>query len=222
MNGMSALTPERVDGGAVRRAKPRAGALDRPRRAAAPRRSGRPIVRGATAADTLGIQRLITTHADGHLLARTLCDLTAHATRFLVATVCGRIVGCAELAPLSSSMAEIRSFVVRTDSRGLGLGRLMIDELRGRARTQGFDQLCAFTHAPAYFAHLGFASVPHTVVPEKIAADCRTCPRFGTCGQYAMVTELAPAAELGSDLDFCVDEPERNNQDLTPRFLPMV
>ena len=31
-------------------------------------------------------------------------------------------------------------------------------------------------------------------VPEKIAADCRRCPRFGTCGQYAMVTELAPAA----------------------------
>ena len=184
----------RVDGGAVRRVKPCAGARDRTRRDATPRRSSRAIVRRATAADAPAIHGLITTYAEGHLLARTLCDLTEHATRFLVATVRGRIVGCAELAPLSSSVAEVRSFVVRTHSRGLGLGRLLIDELRGRARTQGFEQLCAFTHAPAYFARLDFASVPHSSVPEKIAADCRHCPLFGTCGQYAMVTELAPAA----------------------------
>jgi amino-acid N-acetyltransferase len=202
MNGMPTLTLERVDEGAGRRLKPRAGARDRTRRAAAPRRSGRAIVRGATAADAPGIHALITTHADGHLLARTLDDLSAHANRFLVATVRGRIVGCAELAPLSSSMAEVRSFVVRTDARGLGLGRMLIDELRGRARTQGFEQLCAFTHAAAYFAHLDFASVPHASVPEKIAADCRHCPRFGTCGQYAMVTELAPAAVSCSSASF--------------------
>jgi N-acetylglutamate synthase-like GNAT family acetyltransferase len=91
-------------------------------------------------------------------------------------------------------MAEVRSFVVRTQLRGLGLGRVLIDELRGRAQTHGFDHLCAFTHAPAYFAPLGFTSVPHTSVPGKIAADCSRCPLFGTCGQYAMVTELAPAA----------------------------
>ena len=86
-----------------------------------------------------------------------------------------------------------RSSCART-LRGLGLGRLLIDELRGRARAHGFEQLCAFTHAPAYFARLGFASVPHCSVPEKIAADCRHCSLFGSCGQYAMVTELAPAA----------------------------
>jgi N-acetylglutamate synthase-like GNAT family acetyltransferase len=92
-------------------------------------------------------------------------------------------------------VAEVRSFVVRTPLRGRGVsGRLLIDQLRERARTRGFEQLCAFTHAPAYFARLGFASVPHTSVPEKIAADCRRCSLFGTCGQYAMVTALAPAA----------------------------
>ncbi len=189
---MSTLTLERVDAGAVSRVTPRAGARDRARRDGSPRRSSGAIVRCATTADAPAIHELITADADGHLLARTLSDLTEHANRFLVATVRGRIVGCAELAPLSSSVAEVRSFVVRTHLRGLGLGRLLIDELRGRARTHGFEQLCAFTHAPAYFARLGFASVPHTSVPEKIAADCRRCSLFGTCGQYAMVTELAP------------------------------
>ena len=199
---MSTLTLERVDAGAVRRATPRGGAGDRARRGGSPRRSNGAMVRCATTADALAIHELITADADGHLLARTLSDLTEHANRFLVATMRGRIVGCAELAPLSSNVAEVRSFVVRTQLRGLGLGRLLIDEVRGRARTHGYEQLCAFTHAPAYFARLGFTSVPHTSVPEKIAADCRRCSLFGTCGQYAMVTDLAPAAAFFAPASF--------------------
>jgi N-acetylglutamate synthase-like GNAT family acetyltransferase len=160
------------------------------------------MVRAATTADASAIYQLIIADADGHLLARSLSDLTEHASRFLVATVRGRIVGSAELAPLSSSVAEVRSFVVRTHLRGMGLGRLLIDELRDRARIGGFEQLCAFTHAPAYFARLGFSPVPHTSVPEKIAADCRGCSLFGTCGQHAMVTEIAPAAASGASASF--------------------
>jgi N-acetylglutamate synthase-like GNAT family acetyltransferase len=80
----------------------------------------------------------------------------------------------------------------------VGLGGLLIEDLLGRARAHGFEQLCAFTHAPSYFARLGFASVPHTSVPEKIAADCRRCSLFGSCGQYAMVAALAPAAACGA------------------------
>jgi N-acetylglutamate synthase-like GNAT family acetyltransferase len=194
MNGMSTIARERVDGRAARRATPTTGTRGRTRRDAMPRRSRLAIVRGATAADAPAIHRLIAKDGEGHLLARTLCDLTEHANRFLVATVRGRIAGCAELAPLSSSVAEVRSFVVRKHSRGLGLGRLLIDEVRSRARIQGYEQLCAFTHAPAYFARLDFASVAHASVPEKIAADCRHCPLFGGCGQHAMVTDLAPAA----------------------------
>ena len=199
---MSALTIDSVDAGAVSRVTPRDGTRDRAQRGGSPRRSSRAMVRCATAVDAPAIHELIIADADGHLLARSLGDLTEHANRFLVATVSGRIVGCAELAPLSSSVAEVRSFVVRTHLRGLGLGRLLIDELRGRARTHGFEQLCAFTHAPAYFARLGFASVPHTSVPEKISADCRRCSLFGTCGQYAMVTELAPAPAFRAPSSF--------------------
>ena len=203
MNAMSTLTLDRVNGGAARRVKPNAATRRRTPRHAAPRRSSQAIVRRGTAADAPAIHRLITRHAgEGHLLARTLGDLTEHASRFMVATVRGRIAGCAELAPLSSSVAEVRSFVVRKQSRGLGLGRLLIHALRGRARSQGFEQLCAFTHAPAYFARLDFATAAHATVPEKIAADCRHCPLFGTCGQHAMVMDLAPAESAEAPFKF--------------------
>jgi N-acetylglutamate synthase-like GNAT family acetyltransferase len=39
---------------------------------------------------------------------------------------------------------------------------------------------------------MGFVMVPHGDIPEKIEADCRQCPLFGKCGQYAMITSLEP------------------------------
>ena len=74
--------------------------------------------------------------------------------------------------------------------RGQGLGHRIVDELKIRARAGGYDDLCVFAHEPAYFAHMGFSIVPHTWLPEKIMADCRTCPLFRRCEQFAMVTDL--------------------------------
>jgi amino-acid N-acetyltransferase len=153
------------------------------------------LVRTATPDDARRIHRLITTHAaEGHLLARTRADVTEHAGRFLVATSRGRIVGCAELAPLSAAVAEVRSLVVAGRCRGRGVGRTLINRLRLRARRAGFEQLCAFTHSPEYFLRLDFSIVSHASVPEKIETDCRQCPLFGRCGQYALVDDLGVAA----------------------------
>ena len=67
---------------------------------------------------------------------------------------------------------------------------MIVDELRRRARDEGFEKLCAFTHAPAYFIQMGFSIVPHTWLLEKLTTDCVKCPLFRACGQYAMVVPL--------------------------------
>ena len=67
---------------------------------------------------------------------------------------------------------------------------MIVDELRRRARREGFDRLCAFTHAPGYFTNMGFSIVPHTWLLEKIFTDCVRCPQFRSCGQYALVVPL--------------------------------
>src|SRR5688500_529517 len=81
------------------------------------------VLRAAVAADAAALHALIASHLEeGRLLPRTLDELTIHAPRFVVAvagsatahgaTVGGQIVGCAELAPLSPEVAEVRSLVV--------------------------------------------------------------------------------------------------------------
>lgn len=149
-------------------------------------------LRTATAADADAIHALIVEHmAEGHLLPRRRDEIAARAPRFVVATQGTAIVACAELAPLSRSVAEVRSLVVGAAARSAGLGRRVIVELRSRAAVFGFEKLCAFTHSPAYFVRMGFSIVPHVWLPEKIVTDCSSCAQFRTCGQYAVVQNLA-------------------------------
>jgi amino-acid N-acetyltransferase len=147
-----------------------------------------PIVREATKADAPAIHQLILDNLEaGHLLPRSLADITARASRFaLVVDGQGAVLACGELAPLNASVAEVRSLVVREDSRGRRLGHLIVDELRRRARAGRYRTLCAFTHDPRFFVRFGFSIVPHTWLPEKVAVDCWSCPHFQKCAQYAV------------------------------------
>jgi amino-acid N-acetyltransferase len=156
-------------------------------------------LRPAETADAPALHALIAAHLEeGKLLPRTLDELTVHAPRFVVAVepnaTGDRIVGCAELAPLSPSVAEVRSLVVKEDVRRLGLGEQMVAALATRARAEDYARLCAFAHDPAFFVRRGFSIVPHTWVPEKIAHDCNSCPLFRNCTQYAVILDLEGSA----------------------------
>ena len=150
-----------------------------------------PTIRTACESDVDAIHRLVSEHvSEGHLLPRSRDEIASRIARFLVAVDYGRVVGCADLAPLSRRVAEVRSLVVDTGARSCGIGRQLVTELERRALVSGFETLTAFTHTPGYFVQLGFSIVPHTWVPEKIEADCRSCSQFRHVGQYAVMLPL--------------------------------
>lgn len=147
--------------------------------------------RQAQPADAGAIHQLIEQNLEaGHLLPRTLEDVTDHASRFLVAERDGTVIGCAELAPLSAGVAEVRSLVVDQQARGRQIGPQLVAQLAASGAAKGFGTLSAFTHDPSHFVRLGFTIVPHTWVPEKIERDCRGCAQFRKCGQYAVTLPL--------------------------------
>lgn len=149
------------------------------------------ILRNASTADVPALHRLIADNLEaGHLLPRTIEDLEEHAHRFTVADAGGTVVGCAELAPLGETVAEVRSLVVHEEYRGRRIGPDLVHHISNAANERGFSTLCAFTHEPSHFVRLGFSIVPHMWVPEKIAHDCTSCPLFRRCGQYAVALTL--------------------------------
>lgn len=156
------------------------------------------VIRQAGENDAEALWSLIHTHQlEGHLLPRELSELRRHASRFLVAELpvkgdesSSELVACAELAPLSDRVAEVRSMVVNSKVRRVGLASRMVTEIRQRAASIGFETLCAFTHDARFFVRQNFSIVPHTWLPAKIATDCVSCPLFRTCGQHAMMLPL--------------------------------
>jgi amino-acid N-acetyltransferase len=147
--------------------------------------------RQATEADAPAVNRLIADNLEsGHLLPRTIDEILDHARRFIVAERDGAVIACAELAPLSATVAEVRSLVVDERVRGNQIGPRLVTELAATGAARGFATLCAFTHQPSHFVRLGFTIVPHMWVPEKIVHDCTSCPLFRHCGQYAVTLPL--------------------------------
>jgi amino-acid N-acetyltransferase len=155
-------------------------------------------IRTATAADADGLHALITAHlSEGHLLPRERGELERHASRFVVCESAGALKACAELAPLSKNVAEVRSLVVAADFRRVGLAARLVGELRQRAKSLGFHTLCAFTHDARFFVRQNFSIVPHLWLPEKIATDCVSCPLFRRCEQYAVILSLDDVTRYG-------------------------
>src|SRR4029453_6778141 len=80
-------------------------------------------IRRACARDADAIHELIDEHlADGHLLPPGLGEVLVHVHRFVIAVQDDEVLACAELAPLSHAVAEVRSMVVTREARGRGLG----------------------------------------------------------------------------------------------------
>ena len=149
------------------------------------------VIRRAASDDAAAMYALISAHQhEGHLLPRGLDELIRRSDRFVVCEIGGDLVACAELAPLSATVAEVRSLVVSQAIRRVGLAARLVGELRTRATAAGFHTLCAFTHDARFFVRQGFSIVPHLWVPEKISTDCLACPLFRKCGQFAMVSSL--------------------------------
>ena len=87
-------------------------------------------LRTASPSDVPAIHRLITDNLEnGHLLPRSIGDVERHAARFVVASVDEAVVGCAELAPLSGKVAEVRSLVVAEAFRGRHIGPDLVTEV---------------------------------------------------------------------------------------------
>jgi amino-acid N-acetyltransferase len=158
-------------------------------------------LRTAVPSDVPAIHRLITDNLEvGHLLPRTIEDVARHVSRFIVASIDDAVVGCAELAPLSGKVAEVRSLVVAEAFRGRHIGPQLVTTVATTATGGGFSTLCALTHEPSHFVRMGFTIVPHIWVPEKISHDCTGCVLFRRCGQHAVMLALRAGVTIGPEL----------------------
>ncbi len=88
--------------------------------------------------------------------------------RFFVVEHDGLIVGCAALYPFPSGRAaELAALAVRPESRRLGHGEKLVDQLSEEAKRRGFRKLFVLTtRATHWFIERGFAQSPVSALPK--------------------------------------------------------
>ncbi len=151
-------------------------------------------IRKARIQDVKAIHGLILNNdeKDGLVLPRSFNQLYSHLRDFFVAVdeEGDAVAGCCALSICWDNLAEVRSLMVRKDSRGTGLGRKLVEACISEALTLGIFRIFVLTNSEPFFKHMGFSPAGKDSLPQKVWADCINCPRFPDCDETAMVMEL--------------------------------
>ena len=144
--------------------------------------------RKAILPDAPEIHRLISQYTnDGTLLPRSLQEICENVRDFIVVEDRGKVIACAALHFYGLSLAEVRSVTVDQTVQGRSVGRKLVEGLILEAKNHQIDRVFLFTRVPEFFGKLGFVTVPHYILPEKVHKDCLSCPRRENCDEIAMV-----------------------------------
>jgi len=149
------------------------------------------MIRKAKLNDVKEIQRMVKTYSGrGDILPRSLGDLYDHLRDFFVFIRNRNILGICSLHICWEDLAEIRSLVVKEESRNKGIGVKLVKACLEESKNLGIKRVFALTYQPEFFEKFGFEKVDKAILPHKIWADCLKCVKFPDCDETAMVKEL--------------------------------
>jgi amino-acid N-acetyltransferase len=158
-------------------------------------------LRKAVIADVPHMQRLINHYADaGEMLHKSLNELYENMRDFTVAEDDGRLVACAAVHVTWDDLAEIKSVAVAPETRGKGVGRMLVEQCLEEARELGLRRVFALTYRPDFFGKRGFKVIERDMLPHKVWGECIKCHKFPNCNEVAMMYYLTRPgqAESGS------------------------
>jgi amino-acid N-acetyltransferase len=150
--------------------------------------------RRAQLKDAHSIHQLIESFShDGTLLRRSYAEICENIDTFtVVETSSHQFIGCAALHVYGPHLAEVRSIVVRPDTKGRGAGGLLINALLEQAEASRIKCVCLFTRIPTFFEHFHFRLAEHRALKDKVVKDCLRCARRHACDEIAMVIGELP------------------------------
>ncbi len=157
----------------------------------------------AQPADAPRLAALVNYYAERNVMLFRSAESIAEAPEdWIVAVETGaaasprHVLGGGSLVQLTPDLVEVRSLVVDPAWHGKRLGRQIVARLIELGRERGYQQMCALTLSPRFFARMGFVLVDMIQLSPKVWRDCVHCAKYECCDEYPMVLDLVPNPRL--------------------------
>jgi len=129
--------------------------------------------------------------ASGVILPRSDDECATNIRSYLLAYHEEELVGFCALHIHTSSLAEIRSLIVKKDMRGKKIGINLVLKSLEEAKHLQLEEVLCLTYQQSFFEKLGFFEIPKESLPEhKIWADCIKCKHFPVCNEVSLIKKL--------------------------------
>ncbi|MDQ7042329.1 MAG: N-acetyltransferase [Sulfurimonas sp.] len=127
----------------------------------------------------------------GIILDRSEDEIATNIRSYTLAYKEEELVGFTALHIHTTSLAEVRSLVVKDGIRGQKIGENLVKKALAEASTLGIQRVLSLTYKQAFFERLGFVEIPKESLPEhKIWADCIKCKHFPICNEVSLINYL--------------------------------
>ena len=146
----------------------------------------------AKLSDIENMQKLVIPEVEsGLILVRSSDEIATNIRSYILAKEGNEIIGFCALHIHTSSLAEIRSLVVKNGKRGIGIGQSLVNKAVEEAQNLGIKTVLSLTYEQSFFEKLGFVEIPKESIPEhKIWADCIKCKHFPICNEVSLIKTL--------------------------------
>jgi amino-acid N-acetyltransferase len=127
----------------------------------------------------------------GIILERSSDEIATNIRSYTLAFDSGILIAFCALHIHTSSLAEIRSLIVKDGHRGQKIGENLVNRCVDEAQTLGLQKLLSLTYQQSFFEKLGFVEISKESIPEhKIWADCIKCKHFPICNEVSLIKNL--------------------------------
>jgi len=127
----------------------------------------------------------------GIILDRSEDEIATNIRSYVLAYKDEMLVGFTALHIHTSSLAEIRSLIVKDGYRGNKIGESLVLFAIEEAKALNIQRVLSLTYKQTFFERLGFVEIPKESLPEhKIWADCIKCKHFPVCNEVSLIKTL--------------------------------
>jgi len=149
-------------------------------------------LRKAKLSDIEQMQKLVESEVkDGVILRRSNDEVATNIRSYILAFKEDKLVGYAALHIHSPILSEIRSLIVDSSARGLGIGKKIVDYCKNEAKEIGVKEILVLTYISEFFEKLGFEQIDKEKIPDhKIWLDCVKCIHFPVCNEISLIYKV--------------------------------